>query len=67
MVKKLGLTSVQPVGELAKLELFHILSPKSSALAPKVATTLKALKASGELEKMAIKHERAFLKSGAEP
>lgn len=67
MIKKLGLTGVKPVGELGRLELFHILAPKKSTLAPKVAATLKALKSSGDLDRMAAKHERAFLKSGAEP
>lgn len=67
MVKKMGLADVKPVGELGRLELFHILAPKKSSLAPKVAATLKALKSSGDLDRMVAKHERAFLKSGAEP
>lgn len=67
MIKKLGLSGVKPVGELARLELFHMLAPKSSLLAPKIAASLKALKSSGDLDRLVAKHERAFLTSGAEP
>lgn len=67
MTRKMALTDVKPVAQLARLELFHILTPKSRALAPRIAAVLKSFKERGELEKMAFKYEQAFLKSGVEP
>jgi hypothetical protein len=48
----LGMKSVEPVGELARLELFHVLTAKQAALAPKLGAVIQAMKKSGELEKL---------------
>jgi polar amino acid transport system substrate-binding protein len=67
IVKRLGLKGIQPVGELARLDLFNILAPAKTALAPKIAAAIKSLKDSGELTKLAQRYEAEFAKSGAAP
>jgi hypothetical protein len=67
IVKRLGLTGIQAVGELARLDLFNILSPGKAALAPKIGATIKSLKESGELTKLAKRYEEEFARSGTAP
>ena len=67
IVKKVGLTDIQAVGELARLDLFNILSPMKKALEPRIAATIKSLKESGELTKLAQRYEAEFAKSGTAP
>lgn len=65
MIKKLGLKGIKPAGDIARLDLFTLLAPTKKDLAPRVASAIDALKKSGELEKLAKKHEEDFLRSGA--
>jgi ABC-type amino acid transport substrate-binding protein len=65
VTKKLGLSGIKQVGEVAKLDLFAILAPGKKDLAPKLSATIKSLKDSGELDKLIKKHEEDFHKSGA--
>lgn len=56
-LKKLGLAGIKQVGEIARLDLFHILHPSKKDLAPKISAAIKALKDSGELAKLTKKYE----------
>lgn len=66
-VKKLKLTGIVPVGDIARLDLYNMLAPGKKDVAAKVSATIKSLKDSGELNKLASKHEEDFFKSGVEP
>ena len=65
--KKLGFENIQPVGELARLDLFNILTSKSKAFAPRITAAINALQGSGELKRLVQKHEQQFLASAAAP
>lgn len=65
VTKKLGLTGIKAVGDIAKLDLFMVLNGSKKDIAAKLGATVKSLKDSGELEKIAKKHEQEFLSSGA--
>lgn len=67
VIQKLGLKGLAHVGDVARLELFNILSPANSALAPRISDAIQALKDAGELEALAKKHEDAFLSGGTTP
>lgn len=66
-LKKLGFSGIKAVGDLARLDLFHILSAGKKDLSPKIGTAIKMLKDSGELAKLAQRYEEEFIKSGAAP
>jgi polar amino acid transport system substrate-binding protein len=65
VLKHLGLSTIKPVGELARLNLFNILAPSKKSLAPKISSTISELTKSGELATMTKQAEDDFLKSGA--
>jgi ABC-type amino acid transport substrate-binding protein len=67
LINKMALSEIQAVGELARQELFAILSPTKKHLAPQLSSTISKLKASGELANLTKKYEQEFLQSGAEP
>ena len=67
VVKKLGLKNIIAVGELARLDLFTLLSPGKKDLAPKISGVIKSLKDSGELAKLTKQHKDDFIKSGIAP
>lgn len=67
VAKKLGLDNIKAVGELARLDLHNILVPAKKDLAAKIGATIKSMKDSGELDKLAKKHEEDFVKSGVAP
>jgi hypothetical protein len=56
-----GLQGVVQVGELARSELFHVLTPAKKDVAPKISAAIKALKNSGELAKMTKRYEEEVL------
>jgi polar amino acid transport system substrate-binding protein len=64
MAKKLGLKGIVEAGTIAKLDLFLILNPAKKDIEAKLAGVVSALKASGELDKMARKYEQEFVASG---
>jgi hypothetical protein len=49
------------------MELFNMLHGSKKDVATKVGATIKSLKESGELAKLAKKHEDGFIKSGLAP
>jgi polar amino acid transport system substrate-binding protein len=67
LIKELNLEEVHAVGELARLELFHILAPSKKHLAARLSETITTLKRSGELETLIKRYEREFLQSGVAP
>jgi len=50
--------------EINKIPLYHFLSPKYRELAPVLSQTIKQLRASGELAKIAARAEEAVMESG---
>lgn len=61
-LKKLGLTSIKQVGEIAKLDLFNMLNSKQKDVAPRISAAIKALKDSGELAVLTKQYESEYLK-----
>ena len=61
-VKGLGLTGITQVGEIARLDLFNVLTPAKKDLAPKISAAIKALKDSGELAKLTKRYEEEAVK-----
>ena len=59
----LHIGSVEAAGEVARLDLHHVLGPKHSALAPKLSAVIQAMKKSGELDKLTRKFEDEATKS----
>jgi ABC-type amino acid transport substrate-binding protein len=64
LIKKMNLEDIHAVGELARLELFHILSPNKKHLVAPISTTIRQLKSSGELDLLIKRYEQEFLQSG---
>lgn len=62
-LKGLGLKGITQVGEIARLELFNVLTPAKKDLAPKISAAIKALKDSGELAKLTKRYEEEALKN----
>jgi ABC-type amino acid transport substrate-binding protein len=62
-LKAIGSKNIKPVGDLGKIELFTLLHPSKKDLAPKIGAAIKALKDSGELDKLIKKQEDAYLKT----
>ncbi len=56
-----GLSGIEPVGELARLELFHILNAKNKELAPRISTAIRALRSSGELDRLTARVEKEMV------
>jgi ABC-type amino acid transport substrate-binding protein len=56
-IKNLGLKGIKQVGEIARLDLFHMLNPAKKDLAPKISAAIKAMKDSGELAKLIKQYE----------
>jgi polar amino acid transport system substrate-binding protein len=67
LIKEMKLEDVHAVGELARLELFHILSPNKKHLVAPISKTISQLKNSGELDALTKKYEQDFLQSGVAP
>ncbi len=63
--KKLGYENIQPVGELARLDLFNVINSKSKAFAPRITAAIHALQGSGELKMLVQRHEQQFFASAA--
>ncbi len=61
-LKALGLKGINQVGEIARLDLFAVLTPARKDLAPKISTAIKAMKASGELGKLTKRYEDEAVK-----
>ena len=61
-LKGLGLTGITQVGEIARLDLFNVLTPAKKDLAPKISAAIKALKDSGELAKLTKRYEEEAVK-----
>ena len=57
VAKKLGLKDIKLVGEIAKLDLFNILTPGKKELAPKISAAIKSMKETGELSKLIKQYE----------
>jgi len=51
-VRQLGLHDIKPVGDLARRDFFNVLIPSKANLTPRIRAAIKAMKASGELEKL---------------
>ncbi len=64
-LRKMGITDVQPVGEVARHELFHMLSPAHSDLAPRISRVIRTLKDSGQLVELQRRYEKEFLNTSA--
>lgn len=62
-IKGLGLKGISQVGEIARLDLFNVLTPAKKDLAPKISAAIKALKDSGELAKLTKRYEDEALKN----
>jgi len=62
--KDMGYSDIVAVGSLATLELFHILHPSQSSLAPKIGSTIDAMKKSGELERLVRQYENEAIEQG---
>lgn len=61
-LKGLGITGISQVGEIARLDLFNVLTPAKKDLAPKISAAIKALKGSGELAKLTKRYEEEVVK-----
>jgi len=66
-LRAMGLKNIVPVGTLARLELFHILAPARSAWAPKIGAAIRAMRRSGELDRITARLEKESRPAGAEP
>lgn len=62
-LKGLGLKDITQVGEIARLDLFNVLTPAKKDLAPKISAAIKALKDSGELAKLTKRYEAEATKN----
>lgn len=62
-IKGLGLKGISQVGEIARLEMFNVLTPAKKDLVPKISAAIKALKDSGELAKLTKHYEDEALKN----
>ena len=67
MINKLGLTDLQPVGTLAKHDLFHILHSSRRDLVPRIQTAIKQLRDSRQLKNIVRQREEQFLNSDMTP
>lgn len=56
-----GFKGIEQVGELARLELFHILNAKNKELAPRISKAISALRSSGELDRMTARIEKELV------
>lgn len=63
LLQEMKLDDIHVVGELARLELFHILAPHKKHLAAPISSTISQLKSSGELDLLIKKYEQDFLQS----
>lgn len=61
-LKKIGLTNIVQVGEIARLDLYHSLTPAKKDWAPKISAAIKAMKDSGELDKLTKRYEEEATK-----
>jgi len=61
-LKRLGLKGIAQVGEIARLDLSHVLVPAKKDMAPKISAAIKALKDSGELAKQTKRYEDELTK-----
>ncbi len=61
MIKRLALSRVEQVGELARLDLHTMLHPKHEALAARIGNAIRSMKASGELDKLIERTEHAVI------
>lgn len=62
VLKKMGLTDIGQVAEIARLDLYHSLNPAKKDWAPKISATIKAMKESGELDKLVKRYEEEATK-----
>lgn len=63
LLKKMGLNNtIGHVGEIARLDLYHSLNPSKKDWAPKISATIKAMKDSGELDKLVKRYEEDAMK-----
>lgn len=66
-VNQLGLKGIKPVGDLAKRDFYNALIDSKADLAPRIYSVIKAMKASGELDKLARALEKKRLSTGSQP
>ena len=64
VLQQLGLSGISAAGEIARLDLFHMLHGRKAELAPAIGATIKSLKDSGELLRTTQRLEAEFLKNG---
>ncbi len=57
-IAALGFKEIEQVGDIAGYDLHHILHPRHEALVPKVSAVIKAMQASGELDKLVKAYEK---------
>jgi polar amino acid transport system substrate-binding protein len=63
ILQTLGLSRLEPVGDIARLELYHGLNPSHKNLPAAIGNVIQKMKKSGELDKLVRKTEDAVLKS----
>lgn len=66
MVRKLGLNSLKVSPDLARRELYHYLHPSQRHYVDKISAQIRALAASGELDKLIAKAEREMFEANLE-
>jgi polar amino acid transport system substrate-binding protein len=57
IVRELGLKGISQVGEIARLDLHHVLVASKKDLVPRISTAITALKSSGELARLTKRYE----------
>lgn len=67
VLDRLGLKGISAAGQIASLDLFTVLQPGKKDLAPKISAAIKALKDSGELDKLTKKYEGDLQKGTITP
>jgi len=63
-VNQLGLKGIKPVGDLAKRDFYNVLIASRADLAPRIYPVIKAMRASGELDKLTKSLEKKRLSTG---
>ena len=63
IIQTLGLSHLEPVGDIARLELYHGLNASHKDLPATIGNVIQKMKKSGELDKLIRKTEEAVLKA----
>ena len=62
-IRKLALTGIAPVGELARRDFFNVLTKQNSHLTSKISATIKMMSNSGELKKLIKRTEEQRIRA----